>query len=69
MAINMLNEDSMVKCPKCGSRLLLFNQIFTLEIAPTNEGIKYKKVPYKSTWTCINCNTEIPIKSEDVLNT
>lgn len=69
MAINMLNEDSIVKCPNCKSNLLFLNKVFTLEKIQTNEGLKYKKNLYKAQWTCVKCKTEIPVKDKDVLNT
>lgn len=67
MAINMLNEDSMVKCSICNSNLLYLNQVYILEKIQTNEGIKYRKVPYKTYWMCANCDAKIPVKDSDVI--
>lgn len=69
MAINMLNEDSIVRCSKCGFSLLFLNKMYTLEKVQTKEGARYKKVLYKSKWTCANCNTDIPIYEKDMLTT
>lgn len=68
MAINMLNENSIIKCKNCGSNLLFLNQMYILESVQTKEGVKYKKTPYKAKWICSKCNMDIPIEEKDILN-
>lgn len=59
MAINMLQENEYVNCPKCNGKTFIEIEHFTLKRVNTNSGTKLQKDLVKKKYTCVNCGEDV----------
>ena len=59
MAINMLQENEYVSCPKCHGKLFIEFEHYTLKRINTNSGTKLQKDVVKKKYVCLNCSEDV----------
>lgn len=59
MAINMLNENEYIQCPKCKGVVFSENNTFTLRRKNTPSGTKLTKENEKIIYICSACKTDM----------
>lgn len=59
MAINMLNENEYLQCPKCKGVIFKEKNTFTLRKKNTPSGVKLTKDNEKIIYVCSSCETDM----------
>lgn len=62
MAINIMYDNKLIICDKCGNKTFTKQEVFSLEEMETRKEKVYKKKKYKDRILCSECNNDVTNK-------